>query len=437
MEDKILFLGISILLLGVVFIWFVRFFGELGVRAEGKRFLCWCGSQRTYQPEALGRKEAVQLFGQAFAVRLAVYLLGVFICRGYVDYYKSLGQFGFEEFLQSWMRWDAKHYINLAELGYMDYIEDGQHLFLVFFPLYPWILRVFHLVIADWRLACLIVSTLCFCIGSVFFYGVIKEEYGGDIAKRSFYLLCCFPFSFFFGGMMTESLFFCLLAAGFYFIRRHNWFVAGVLGIFCALCRIQGVLLLGVGLVEFFVAYRPIEKIREGRFSEFLKAFFTKGIWLFLTPIGNLVYFEINRRVEGEPFRFRYYQKEHWYHTTTWISNCVSEIIQNMKTASPELRFDIWIPELVLFCLAILCIIYAIRRHPLRYSAFLIVYTVLNYSITFLISGGRYMLCALPMFVILAEWTKKHRWIYFLLLLVSTSLLGVYLWAYMSGRQVM
>ena len=188
-------------------------------------------------------------------------------------------------------------------------------------------------------------------------------------------------------------------------------------------------------MVEFFVAYRPIEMIREKKFKQFLTAFFTKGIWLLLTVIGNLIYFGINKSVEGDFFRFRYYQKEHWYHTTTHISNCISEILGYARAGNSII--EIWLPELIIFMFAIVCIIYSLRRHPLRYSAFLIVYTVLNYSVTFLISGGRYMLCALPMFVVLAQILEKQKWLCFIFAVASICLLNVYFTLYMSGGQVM
>lgn len=437
MNDRILFWGISILLLGILIIWFVRFFGEMGTDYSRIRFANWCQGKKTYTGEAFEKEEILSIFGKAFFIRVGFYVLGVLICTQLVEYYASLGKFNFQAFLGSWKRWDAQHYINLAKFGYQDYVENGQHLFLVFFPLYPWLLRVVHLVVKNWELACLLLSTFCFCVGSVYFYAAIKEEYGGEIARRAFYLLCCYPFSFFFGGMMTESLFFCLVAAGFFYIRRHNWFAAGVIGIFCSLCRVQGILLLGVGMVEFCVTYRPIEMIKRKKSGEFVRLFFTKGIWLFLTVIGNLIYFGINKVVEGDLFRFQYYQREHWYHSATYVSNCLSEIIGNIKLADKDMNVAIWLPELVLFIVAMLCIVYSLRRHPLRYSAYLIVYTIVNYSITFLISGGRYMLCALPMFIILAESTKKYKWIYSLLLMISLCLLGVYFRLYMSGGQVM
>lgn len=432
-----LFAGIGALLFVIVLLWFLRFLGEMGTNFGRNRFALWCQGKKNYEGEPLERTEIVPVFGIAFLLRIVFYLAGVFICTHFVEYYLSLEQFTFQDFLESWKRWDAQHYINLAELGYQDYIENGEHLFLVFFPLYPWLVRFVHIAVSDWRMTCLLVSTLAYSTGSVFFYGVVKEEYGKKIAIRSFWLLSLYPFSFFFGGMMTESLFFCFLAAGFFYIRRHKWLVAGVLGIFCSLCRVQGILLLGVGLVEFFVTYRPVEALRQKHFIQFVKIFFTKGIWLFLTLIGNLIYFGINQRVEGDPFRFQVYQKEHWYHETTFVSNCLSEIISYVKNAEEQMRIAVWLPELVLFVIAFGCILYSLRRHPLRYSAFLMVYTVVNYSVTFLISGGRYMACALPMFIILAESTKKHKWLYLSILLISFCLLLVYFRAYMSGWQVM
>lgn len=436
MEDEILFWGISILFLGILIIWFTRFFGEMGAEYKNP-FALWCQGKKDYEGEPLEREEILPIFGIALLVRAVFYVLGAVICVTSVEYYSRSGDFDISKFLGSWRRWDAQHYINLADLGYQDYIENGEHLFLVFFPLYPWVVRIFHLLIRNWEVACLTVSVFSFCIGSVYFYGAIKEEFGRMTARGSLVLLCCYPFSFFFGGMMTESLFFCLLSAGFFYIRRHKWFVAGVIGIFCSLCRVQGILLLGVGMVEFFITYRPIRLIREKKFRQFLTAFLTKGSWLFLTVIGNLIYFGINKSVEGDFFRFRYYQKEHWYHTTTYISNCISEILGYVRSEGHQNLIEIWLPELVIFILAVVCILYSLRRHPLRYSAFLIVYTVLNYSVTFLISGGRYMLCALPVFVILAQMLEKRKWIGFLAAAMSVCLMIVYFQLYMSGGQVM
>lgn len=43
-----------------------------------------------------------------------------------------------------WNRWDAPHYLQLAEQGYKATGED--RLLLVFYPLYPWVIRRFAFV---------------------------------------------------------------------------------------------------------------------------------------------------------------------------------------------------------------------------------------------------------------------------------------------------
>ena len=163
-----------------------------------------------------------------------------------------------------------------SKKGYEGYVENGQHLFLVFFPLYPWLLRALHVVIRDWEIACLVLSCLAYAAGACFFYALVSEEYGKRIAWKSLVLLSVYPFSFFFGGMMTESLFLCTMMAGFYFVKKHNWLATGLTGILCSLCRVQGVLLFGVAGVEFFVYYKPFKMFKEKEGKEFIKLLFTK-----------------------------------------------------------------------------------------------------------------------------------------------------------------
>ena len=84
-----------------------------------------------------------------------------------------------------------------------------------------------------------------------------------------------------------------------------------------------------------------------------------------------------------------------------------------------------------------LLLLYSIRRHPLRYSAFLFVYTIVNYSVTFLISGGRYMACALTLFLFLAEWAVGRKILYYMVLIIFVCLMGFYFHGFMSGQQVL
>ena len=133
-----------------------------------------------------------------------------------------------------------------------------------------------HFVIRDWQIAALFLSSCAYALGACFFYLLLSDEYGKSIAQKSLVLISVYPFAFFFGGIMTESLFFCTMSAGFYFIRKHNWAAAGLAGILCSLCRVQGILLLGVAGVEFFVYYKPFKMLKEKEAAELLKLIFTK-----------------------------------------------------------------------------------------------------------------------------------------------------------------
>ena len=79
----------------------------------------------------------------------------------------------------------------------------------------------------------------------------------------------------------------------------------------------QGILLLGVAGVEFLQTYSPVIMWKEKKIALFFKEVFTKGMYLLLIPVGNLIYFYLNYKVEGNPFKFQEYQKNHWNHEVT------------------------------------------------------------------------------------------------------------------------
>lgn len=385
--------------------------------------------------ETASNRELLGVFIVGIGFRLMIYLSSAVVMMMFGEGMS----FGITDFLNGWNIWDAPHYLELAENGYAACIEDGKHLFLVFFPLYPWLVRVLHLLIGNWQVAALFLSAVCFALGTVFFYLLLTEEYGRSVARKAMVLFSVYPFSFFFGGVMTESLFFCLMAAGFYAVKRHQWFVAGIIGILCSMCRVQGILLLGVAGVEFFVYYKPFRMIRKKNMGLLLKIVFTRGIWLLFMPIGNLIYLGLNWKIEGNPFQFQVYQAEHWGHKTVYFTEVLDEIWNYILSpaTSNTLKICIWIPELLLFLLTVTALFYAVWRHPLKYTAFLIVYLLVNYSVTFLISGGRYLACALPLFIIGGEFFEKHPVLYRGVVCVSAVLMGIYMTGYLTWKQVM
>lgn len=388
----------------------------------------------SYIPEKVSKKEILQIAGIALGIRLVVYI----VAAAFLYINSGNAEFTFEQFVSAWNRWDSPHYIEIAQNGY-SYTEDGKHLFLVFFPLYPWLVRIANVVVNNWELSCLLVSNLAYIAGICFFYATISEEYGKSIAHRAIMLLSFYPFGFFHGGMMTESLFLLTMSMGLFFIKRHKWLAVGLVGILCTLCRVQGIILLGVAGVEFLVYYKPIQMLCNKQGKVLLKTIFTKGIFIFLMPIGNLIYFYINYAISGNPFQFSVYQQEHWHHSTALFTTVLQEIVDYIQSpnVSNTNLMCIWIPELLLFILAFICLFYGIGRHPLKYTAYLFVYTIANYSLTFMYSGGRYMASAFPLFIIGAEFFEDHPKLYQVVLITSSMLMAMYMAGYFMGKQIM
>lgn len=410
-------------------LWVITFITKL---AGGNNILA-----NTFVPkgEKATKEEIVKVFLYALLFRIGIYIVGVVISMIFSE---ETG-FTFSGFLSSWNRWDSQHYIDLASKGYADCVENGQHLFLVFFPLCPWLLKIIHFIIRDWQLAFIMLSTIAYCVGAIFFYICISEEYGKKTAQKALTLVSVWPFAFFFGGMMTESLFFATLSIGFYFIKKHNWFAVGLTGLFCSLCRVQGILLLGVAGVEFLQTYSPVIMWKEKKIALFFKEVFTKGIYLLLIPVGNLIYFYLNYKVEGNPFKFQEYQKNHWNHEVTSFYKGFGDVWKYFKDAGTtnSMKMSIWLPEVIIVILVIVVLFYALKTQPLKYTAYLWVYTMVCYGVTFLISGGRYMLCALPIFIIAGDFFEQHERLYRFAVILSTAFMAVYMAGYFNGKQIM
>lgn len=343
-----------------------------------------------------GRRTLWKVFFLALALRLAAALGGLLL-------YDTLSgsALGLADLPELWVRWDGTHYVNLVELGYGGYIEDGQPLFLVFFPLYVWVVRAFRLLIPDAALAGLTVSALCFAWGSVYLYRLAAEEYGEGAARRTLALLWSFPFSFFFGAVMTESLFLLTTAAGLYHIKNRQWGRFALWGVLAAMTRMQGVLLMGAAGAELCQAAHPLDRPRGERRAA-LGEIGKKIPQLCAPLLGSLAYFALNWSVTGDPFAFTAMQ-EHWSQGFQWFPSVLVYLAGNaLFWPSVSTRWEMWIPELLLFPLFALLLWRSWRRHRSMFTLYGFVYFLLTYCLSWLLSAGRYLSCALPFFLFAA-----------------------------------
>lgn len=382
------------------------------------------------------KKRGIRIFTYAVLFRCMIYLVSVCIMAIMGSYQEGIT---FSDFLEAWKRWDSAHYLRIAEEGYSGAVENGQHLFLVFFPLYPWLIRTLHLLISDYRLSGIIISVVCYGIGNVYLDKIMRIEYGKEDAENAAAALAVFPFSFFFGAIMTESLYFAIMAAFFYYLRKHRFGDAALAGFLACLTKMQGMLLSFAVVGELFYSYRGFTLLKERQWKRFFNKIILQGMKCVPMLLGTLLYLAVNYFVEGDPFRFMYYQKSNWsnalcpiWETFAYIKRYASE---GWYTS---IGMSLWIPELILFFVYIASFAYGIvKKMRPSYLAYLLSYFLLTYSSTWLISGGRYVLSAMPVFMLCGKFLTEHKKTKAVLLPLSFALMIVYMTGYYLWKQIM
>lgn len=378
--------------------------------------------------EKNGKLNGVSIALAAFAFRILIYVISTFFA---VDIDGGLTADGF---LERWVRWDASNYIRIAEGWYTGYTENGDYLTLVFFPLYSIIARAVNFIIPDIRAALMLTSSLAYAVGCGYMYELVRIDYGRKTALNSVISISVFPFAFFFGAIMTESVFFMTAAMTFYYIRKHNWFAAGICGAFCAFSRMIGVFMVVPAFIEWADCYKPFTARRD-EFCSLL----VKVLPMLSAFVGIAAYLFINYSVTGDAFKFMEYQNKYWNHTNCYFGSTISDIFEYALNPDTRemLRISIWIPEAVIFTAAAIALIYSAYCLRGMYTIYLAGYIIINCSVTWLISGARYMSAAVPLFIVCGHIMRKNKFAAAAVYLVSFLLMLLYLYRYLANMQIM
>jgi len=138
-------------------------------------------------------------------------------------------------------RWDTYYYHSIAATGYAWNPAVFQHENVVFFPLYPLLMRWGGAVIGGHPLvAGLVISLVAFTGAIALLYQLASAEIGPDRAWRAILLLVTFPYALFFSVVYTESLFLLLSVGAFYAMRRGRLTLTALAGLAIGLTRPNG-----------------------------------------------------------------------------------------------------------------------------------------------------------------------------------------------------
>ena len=121
-------------------------------------------------------------------------------------------------------RWDTFWYLDIAQHGYRWNGHPLEQQNVVFFPLYPLLLRAGGSIAAGATIWIGLVISLAAFLGALVYVwrwavDVLHDESAATFAVAA---LCAFPFAVFFSAVYTESLFLLTAVATFFHLYRHE-----------------------------------------------------------------------------------------------------------------------------------------------------------------------------------------------------------------------
>jgi Predicted integral membrane protein len=301
----------------------------------------------------------------------------------------------FTQWISIWNVWDTAHYRKLAEFGYG--VTNELKPSMVFYPLYPWLIKLVSLVTQEYFISALLISTVASIAMSLVFFRLVKLDHSTQIAARAFWFLIIFPTSYFLHIGYTESLFLLLVFSSIYAARTNRWVFAGLLGALACMTRANGLVLFPVLAIEAITQYRSDRKLQFG------------WLWIAIVPAGFLVYLAINYSVAGDPFAFIAIRKQFFFISSAPFWTGVTAAIGQMQR-TPSSAEMVGVQEVTFIALGLVCSIVSWFKLRPSYSAWITISWVLFVSVDFVASVPRYTLTMFPIFLLFAMLAKNQIW---------------------------
>ena len=138
-------------------------------------------------------------------------------------------------------RWDTDFYHQIATVGYRWDPSAFLHQNVVFFPLYPLLMRWGGALLGGHPLlAGTVISLAAFAGAIALLYRMAVLELGEEKAWPVILLVSTYPFALFYSVVYTESLFLFLTVGAFYAMRRRYLLLAALAGLAAGLTRPNG-----------------------------------------------------------------------------------------------------------------------------------------------------------------------------------------------------
>ena len=328
--------------------------------------------------------------GWVLAIKL---LLFVFGAKSY-QILENDRPVGFLAWLEIWDRWDAIHYLRLAEFGYT--ANDDWKAW--FYPLFPWSIRVLGWATHNYFIASLIVSGVALFAAALFLRRLVVLDFSAEVGVRTVWFFLIFPTAYFLHIGYTESLFLALAITSLWAARKQNWPLAGVAGALAWMTRANGSILIPTLAVE--AAHQWWTSRRWN----------WRWLYIAMVPLGFGVYLLLNWKVTGDPFTALRMRKTISYMNFDWPWVGMHGAIGRMSDHHPGDAEMVGAQELYFSLLGLICVIASWMKLRPSYAVWMTGNYLLFNAVDFIESTPRYSLTMFPIFILFALVGANRFW---------------------------
>lgn len=381
------------------------------------------------------RPVALEAAGVWLATRLVLVVVTVFTVvlnahesprspRGVV-----LGARSAYDLIASWARWDAAWYLHISQAGYFSRQSSA------FFPLYPSLVHLLTPTSSELgRVAAgLAVSELA-CLGAFVGIGVLAASEAGHLGSgRAVLVAAAYPLAFFLAAPYTEALFVGLAALTLLCARRGAWPWAAAAAFLAGLTRPTAVILVLPLLLE--LAGQRLWRGESGRLAAAIGA-------VAAIPAALACYMAYLWWRFGQPLLFLQVQGQYWKRQPMPPWETVATVASRLVTNPPLGHWEIVLAlDLSMIVLFTALTVYGLRKQPPAFTAYMAGLLVLcvaspNGSGDPISSSARFLVAAIPGFLMLGTVLRGRRWLHVLVVEGGFMLQAVLLTLFLSGAWV-
>lgn len=340
----------------------------------------------------------------SFAGRYRLPLLAFFLSRVWTALFVYLGHMqhpylspipgGWEGvknwWLNPWTTFDSQHFLDIALHGY-----NAKNA--VFFPLYPFLLKLAGpdvLLMAAWGM---VISNLAFLGALIMFHRLTSQEYSQKVADWSIWLLAFFPTTAYFSAVYTDALFLLFFISCFWCVRNKQWGWVAVWAVLASLTRNLGPLIFLALAYEWWQARKTEDSHDKSPLWALIAVF---APLVALTLAQGYASWQAGKLFSGVVSQTEYYRALMWPWMPIWL---------DIKALFNGFNIFLW-----LHLSATISVFLLVYRHRLRFSylimmaGLMLMHLTLGHSIVpHTLPSARYLSTMFPFIQLLAVETSQ------------------------------